>query len=247
METAEVVKKKKAAPAAPAAAAPRVPRPAPKAPRAPASRAPRQQPAVPVARRAGPVDSGPSPAARMHGSGSANTFAAEQERAAKEAQAKAREERRAAREAERAAQRAQQHQEQLAALTDGWEVPSDSEGGGASSGWATPATEPAWPPGSDAARPVSGSSLGVPTPQLSHQGSLAPDAGLLHSSSFASAAGGWGEAKAPDAAWYAFEAAPAPAGQPAASDNHWIAPEFERAPAPDEEVDEYLAMLGLGG
>lgn len=224
METAEKVKPRKAAPAPPPAAAAKPPRPAPPA----AKPAPARKPAAPPPRRL--VEAAPTAAARLHGGGlsgsgaSVSTFAAEQERLAKEAARREAEERREAARARREAQEAerlsrlsQNYDEQIAALMgeEGSDAGSRQEGSEASSvaAW--------WPTGSvllPLPLPTTTSPVAVATPELAHYDS--PAGGLPPVEMLAAA-------DAKGVVWLAE-------------------PQFEgREEAPPEEIDELLALMGI--
>ena len=213
METAEKIKPRKAAPAPPPAPAPKPPRPAAAPRQAPAPKRP--APAPP--RRL--VEPAPTAAARLHGSssgGSVSTFAAEQERQAREAARREEEERREAarvqweqREAERLSRLGHQYDEQIAALTGNASEGGSSWEGGEASGapWGAP---------EDLLLPLPVDSPGIGTPELSHQASAAGSLPAL-------------DAVAPD-----------PGGVV------WLPePQFEREAGADEEVDELLALMGI--
>ncbi|PRW59322.1 antigen KI-67 isoform X1 [Chlorella sorokiniana] len=226
METAEKVKARKTAPAAPPAPAPRPARPAPALKPALA-----RKPAAPPPRRL--IEPAPNAAARLHGighsssAGSVSTFAAEQERLAKEAARREAEERkeaararREAQEAERLSRLSQQLDEQMTALIGepGSDADSSQEGSEGSSvaAW--------WPAGSAPPLPLplpTSSPVAVDTPELSAYGGA-----------YGGTAGGL------------------PAVDQLAADPKgvvWLAePQFEgREEAPPEEIDELLALMGI--
>lgn len=258
MLTAEVQKARKAAPAS--RPAPTVPAPAPAKPAA--KPAPKRQPAAALRQQAGaPLGSSvrqplmtntPTPADRLRGSGSTSTFAAEQERRAREAEEQERQQRRAAKEAKaaRAQSEASQHSTEQSAAGSAASLPQPDA-----------------------------SSLGMPAPlPLSHQPSTTSSLGPEEALSYAFELGGhvpswpssspatWGGNHSdaphswPDASSYgapapAYDAAgfEAPVGAAAAAatdvapDVVWLPPQFEgREEAPEEEIDELMAMLGLG-
>lgn len=225
METAEKVKPRKAAPTPPPATAAKPPRPAPP----PTKPAPARKPAAPPPRRL--VETAPTAAARLHGGGlsgsggSVSTFAAEQERLAKEAARREAEERkeaararREAQEAERLSRRSQQYDEQIAALMG----EEGSDGDGSQEGSEASSVAAWWPTGSvplPLPLPTTTSSpVAVATPELAHYDS--PAGGLP------------------------------PVEMLAAADTKgvvWLAePQFEgREEAPPEEIDELLALMGI--
>lgn len=221
METAEKVKPRKAAPAAPAAPAPRPSRTAPAAKPAPA-----RKPAAPPPRRL--VEPAPSAAARLHGSGHSgssggmSTFAAEQERLAREAARREAEERREAARARREAQEAdrlsrlsQAYDEQIAAL-----MGKDGSDAGSSQEDSEESSVAAWWPADAAPLPLplpTGSPAAVATPELPHYDDT----------------GTW--LPVPDSL------AAEPGGVT------WLpVPQFEgREEAAPEEIDELLALMGI--
>lgn len=166
MVTAEVQKARKVAPALQPAAKPAAkpavpPTPGPAAKRAAMAHRKQQASAGFVVQRREPVATGPSAAARLHGSSSASTFAAEQERLAREEKERQRQERQAAR-----AARMQCKEREQRAGGDGCAAEGDHGGDERSPQWLIPAAQ---------ALPVfaSTSSLGAATPQLSHATSTA--------------------------------------------------------------------------
>ncbi|KAL4433635.1 hypothetical protein ABPG75_000076 [Micractinium tetrahymenae] len=215
MVTAEVQKARKVPPAPPPAAKPAPkatlpPKPAPAA-KKPAP-APRQQQASSgfVVQRREPVATAPSAATRLHGSSSASTFAAEQERLAREEKERQRQERLAVKAARKHAQEQaqaeaqEQDQGRSEQVVLSGRVSSAAEGEGSSdesSVW--------WPPAQAQLPSATASSLGAATPQLSHApsvaSSLTPDDALT-SFSLGAAVAAWSSSDAGVAPWNGSEA-----------------------------------------
>lgn len=253
MVTADVQKARKAAAASQAAAKPAAkpalpPKPAMAAKR-PAA-APQQQhtSSVFVVQRREPIVTAPSAAARLHAK-PASTFAAEQERLAREERERQRQDRQAAKAARKQVQELKQEQSARSA-PGGGAAEGDASSDESSSRWLTPTAQALSPS-------ASASSLGAVTPQLSQTTSIAcsltPHGALpgfslgasvaaWSSSDFGTAAGNGTVAGGEEPA-AAFDAAAAVEPESV----YWLPPQFDREEPPEAEVDELMRMMmGLG-